>query len=75
MRRLEAGRILIAGSIAGFMPGTYQAVYNGTKAFPNSFPFSLGYELKDTGPVTWLMPGTAGFSGLYRVKGMRQRRV
>src|SRR5207302_5093722 len=27
MRRRGAGRILITGSIAGFMPGTYQAVY------------------------------------------------
>jgi short-subunit dehydrogenase len=33
MRWSGAGRILITGSIAGFMPGTYQAVYNGTKAF------------------------------------------
>src|SRR3954470_17681146 len=30
------GRILLTGSIAGFMPGTYQAVYNGTKAFIDS---------------------------------------
>ena len=30
------GRILITGSIAGFMPGTYQAVYNGTKALLDS---------------------------------------
>src|SRR6185295_17409055 len=33
MRARGEGRILIAGSIAGFMPGTYSAVYNGTKAF------------------------------------------
>ncbi len=33
MRAAGRGRILITGSIAGFMPGTYQAVYNGTKAF------------------------------------------
>ena len=31
------GRILITGSIAGFMPGSFQAVYNGTKAFLDSF--------------------------------------
>src|SRR4051794_25013372 len=41
------GRILITGSIAGFMPGTYQAVYNGTKAFLDSFSFALRAELKD----------------------------
>jgi uncharacterized protein len=58
MRQSGAGRILITGSIAGFMPGTYQAVYNGTKAFLDSFSFALRHELKDTGvSVTCLMPG------------------
>jgi uncharacterized protein len=52
------GRILITGSIAGFMPGTYQAVYNGTKAFLDSFSFALRAELKGTDvTVTCLMPG------------------
>jgi short-subunit dehydrogenase len=52
------GKILITGSIAGFMPGTYQAVYNATKAFLDSFSFALRAELKDTGvTVTCLMPG------------------
>ena len=52
------GRILITGSIAGFMPGSYQAVYNGTKAFLDSFSFALRAELKDAGvTVTCLMPG------------------
>jgi short-subunit dehydrogenase len=52
------GRILITGSIAGYMPGTYQAVYNGTKAFIDSFAQALRNELKDTGvTVTCLMPG------------------
>ena len=53
-----AGRILITGSIAGFMPGTYQAVYNGTKAFLDSFAFALRHELMGHGvSVTCLMPG------------------
>ena len=52
------GRILITGSIAGFMPGTYQAVYNGTKALLDSFSFALRAELKGSGvTVTCLMPG------------------
>jgi uncharacterized protein len=52
------GRILITGSVAGFMPGTFQAVYNGTKAFLNSFSWALRNELQDTGvTVTCLMPG------------------
>lgn len=58
MRARNAGRILITGSIAGFMPGSFQAVYNGTKAFLNSFSFALRNELKDTDvTVTCLMPG------------------
>jgi len=58
MRARREGRILITGSIAGFMPGTYQAVYNGTKALLDSFSFALRAELKDTGvTVTCLMPG------------------
>jgi len=58
MRARGQGKILITGSIAGFMPGTFQAVYNGTKAFLDSFSFALRNELKDTGvTVTCLMPG------------------
>jgi short-subunit dehydrogenase len=58
MRSRGQGRILLTGSIAGLMPGTYQAVYNGTKAFVDSFSFALRAELKDTGvTVTCLMPG------------------
>lgn len=58
MRRQGHGRILITGSIAGFIPGTYQAVYNGTKAFLDSFSHALRYELWESGvTVTCLMPG------------------
>jgi short-subunit dehydrogenase len=58
MRDRGQGRILFTGSIAGFMPGTYHAVYNGTKAFVDSFSFALRAELKDSGvTVTCLMPG------------------
>jgi short-subunit dehydrogenase len=58
MRARRKGRILITGSIAGFMPGTYQAVYNATKAFIDSFSFALRHELKNSGvTVTCLMPG------------------
>jgi uncharacterized protein len=58
MRQRNAGKILITGSIAGFIPGSFQAVYNGTKAFLNSFSFALREELKETDvTVTCLMPG------------------
>lgn len=58
MRERNAGRILLTGSIAGFLPGSFQAVYNGTKAFIDSFAFAIRNELKDTRVVvSCLMPG------------------
>jgi len=52
------GKILITGSIAGLMPGSYQAVYNATKAYLDSFSYALREELRDTAiTVTVLMPG------------------
>ena len=58
MREVGHGRILITGSIAGFIPGAYQAVYNGSKAFLDSFAFAIRNELNDSGvSVTCLMPG------------------
>ncbi len=58
MRSRKSGHILIVGSIAGFMPGTFQAVYNGSKAFLDSFSFALRAELEGSGvSVTCLMPG------------------
>jgi short-subunit dehydrogenase len=58
MRERGSGRILITGSIAGLMPGTFQAVYNGTKALLDSFSYALRAELGGSGvSVTCLMPG------------------
>jgi short-subunit dehydrogenase len=58
MRERGQGRVLMTGSIAGLMPGSFQAVYNGSKAFIDSFAWALRNELKDTGvSVTCLMPG------------------
>jgi short-subunit dehydrogenase len=58
MRDRNKGRILITGSIAGYTPGAFQAVYHGTKAFIDSFAFALRNEIKDTDvTVTLLMPG------------------
>lgn len=53
------GKILVTGSIAGFMPGSFQAVYNGTKAFIDSFVDAVRNEIKDAEGVTItnLMPG------------------
>jgi uncharacterized protein len=58
MKARNAGKILITGSIAGLIPGSYQAVYNGTKAYLDSFSYALREELRDTDiTVTVLMPG------------------
>lgn len=58
MREAHRGRILVTGSIAGYVPGSFQLVYNATKAFIDSFAWGLRDELKDTGvTVTLLMPG------------------
>jgi uncharacterized protein len=58
MRAGGKGRILITGSVEGFVPGTNQAVYNATKAFINSFAVALRHELMGSGvTVTQLLPG------------------
>jgi uncharacterized protein len=58
MRDRGEGHILITGSIAGFMPGTFQVIYNASKAFLNNFALGWNEELKDSGvTVTCLMPG------------------
>lgn len=58
LKRQGRGRILVTGSIAGLMPGSYQAVYNATKAYIDSLSYALRNELKDTDvSVTCLMPG------------------
>src|SRR5262249_18406166 len=60
MRARGRGRILVTGFIARVVPGMYQAVYNGTKAFLDSFLCALRDELKESGvTVTCLMPGAA----------------
>ena len=52
------GRVLVTGSIAGYIPGSYQAVYNASKAYLDSLSFALNDELREHGvTVTCLMPG------------------
>lgn len=62
LRRMVAhgeGRVLVTGSIAGFIPGSFNAVYNGTKALVDNFTDALRNELKDYQGITLttLMPG------------------
>ena len=54
----DDGRVLITSSIASTMPGSFQAVYNASKSFLQSFAQALQNELKDTEvTITSLMPG------------------
>lgn len=59
MQTRGEGRVLVTGSIAGYVPGPYNAIYNGTKAFVDNFTEALRAELKDNEAITLttLMPG------------------
>ena len=63
------GRILITGSIAGHIAGAFQAVYNGSKAFIDSFSDALGNELKETEvTITCLKPGATETEFFHRAE-------
>lgn len=55
----NSGKVLVTGSIAGFIPGSFNAVYNGTKAFVDNFTDAIRNEIKESDGVTLttLMPG------------------
>ncbi|MFS2108680.1 SDR family NAD(P)-dependent oxidoreductase [Sphingomonas sp. Sphisp140] len=54
-----SGKLLVTGSIAGYIPGSFNAVYNATKAFVDNFTEALRNEIKEVEGVTLttLMPG------------------
>ena len=53
------GKLLVTGSIAGYIPGAFNAVYNGTKAFIDNFTSAIQNEIKESDGITItnLMPG------------------
>ena len=52
------GKILNVASIASKVPGPFQSVYHGTKAFVHSFTEAIRAETQDTGvTITSLLPG------------------
>ena len=58
MATRDRGRVLVTSSIASTMPASFQAVYNASKSFLQSFTEALQEELKDSGiTLTSLMPG------------------
>jgi len=69
------GKVLITGSIAGHLAGSFQAVYNGSKAFIDSFAAALGNEIKKSGvTVTSLKPG-ATETNFFERAGMEDTKV
>ncbi|MEU6173112.1 SDR family NAD(P)-dependent oxidoreductase [Streptantibioticus parmotrematis] len=69
------GGILFTSSIASTMPGSFQAVYNASKSFVQSFAEALHNELKDTDVVvTSLMPGPTD-TDFFRRAGMQNTRI
>jgi short-subunit dehydrogenase len=69
------GRVLFTSSIASAMPGTYQAVYNASKSFVQSFALAIRRELRGTGvSVTSLMPGPTD-TDFFRRAHMEDTRV
>jgi uncharacterized protein len=69
MVRRDAGRVLFTSSIASTMPGTYQAVYNASKSFVQSFAEALRAELNDSNvSVTALMPGPTDTNFFHRAE-------
>ncbi len=75
MRARRRGRLLVTGSIAGLMPGSFNAVYNASKAFVDNFSYALRDELRDSGvSVTCLMPGATDTAFFARA-GMTDTRL
>jgi short-subunit dehydrogenase len=63
------GKVLVTGSIAGHLSGAFQAVYNGSKAFIDSFSAALNEELRDTNvTVTCLKPGATETNFFHRAE-------
>lgn len=66
VQRSSGGKILNVGSIAGFVPGPYQATYHATKAFVSSFTQAVDHELRNKGVTcTVLAPGVTDETEFY----------
>jgi len=69
------GKILNLGSVAGKLPGPWQAVYHATKAFVLSFTTAVREEMKDSGVTfTALMPGVTD-TDFFNKAGMNESKV
>jgi short-subunit dehydrogenase len=67
MARRNSGRVLFTSSIVASMPGSFQPVYNASKAFIQSLAEAVADELRDTDvTVTSLMPGPTDTNFFHR---------
>jgi short-subunit dehydrogenase len=71
----DDGKLLITSSIASTIPGSFQAVYNASKSFLQSFIEALQNELRGTNvTITSVMPGPTDTNFFHRA-GMDDTRV
>jgi short-subunit dehydrogenase len=71
----KSGKILNLASIASKVPGPFQSVYHGTKAFVHSFTEAIRAEVKDSGvTVTSLLPGATA-TDFFRKADMMQSKI
>ena len=69
MIQRRGGGILNVGSVAGFVPGPYMAIYYASKAFVQSYSEALAEELDGTGVVVNVLcpgPTTTNFGKVAR---------
>jgi short-subunit dehydrogenase len=71
----KRGGVLNLGSVAGFVPGPYMALYYASKVFVRSFSEALHQELRRTGvTVTCVAPGPVATDFLEKA-GAKQARL
>lgn len=70
-----SGKVLNLGSVAGKLPGPWQAVYHATKAFVLSFTSAIREELNDNGiTITALLPGVTD-TDFFNKAGMNESKA
>ncbi len=72
LRAKGQGGIINVGSVAGFFPGPYFAVYYATKAYVQSFTHALAHELKDSNiKICVICPGSTA-TGFHKRAGLKR---
>lgn len=75
MLQRRNGRIMNLSSVAGKIPGPWQSVYHGTKAFVQSFTEAISSEVKDTNvTITALLPGATD-TDFFNKADMQESRI